>query len=78
MWKAGVRVKIDNESGIAKRKEIEFSIKKVTEGEKSKEMKENAKKWRDLVIKSLSEGNKLSHKVANFFFYSVLLSQYFI
>ena len=49
-------MKIDNESGIAKREEIEFSIKEVMEGEKSKEMKENAKKWRDLAIKSLSEG----------------------
>ena len=56
VWKVGVSVKIDNESGIAKREEIEFSIKEVMEGEKSKEMKENAKKWRDLAIKSLSEG----------------------
>ncbi|XP_013623541.1 PREDICTED: UDP-glycosyltransferase 74F2-like [Brassica oleracea var. oleracea] len=56
VWKVGVSVKIDNESGIAKKEEIEFSIKEVMEGEKSKEMKENAKKWRDLAIKSLSEG----------------------
>ena len=56
VWKAGVRVKIDNESRIAKTEEIEFSIKEVMEGEKSKEMKENAKKWRDLAVKSLSEG----------------------
>ncbi|XP_009133642.2 UDP-glycosyltransferase 74F2 [Brassica rapa] len=55
-WKVGVSVKTDKESGIAKREEIEFSIKEVMEGEKSEEMKENAKKWRDLAIKSLSEG----------------------
>ncbi|KAL0786265.1 hypothetical protein Bca101_002511 [Brassica carinata] len=56
VWKVGVSVKTDNESGIAKREEIEFSIKEVMEGEKSPYMKENAKKWRDLAIKSLSEG----------------------
>ncbi|CAN7103290.1 unnamed protein product [Brassica rapa subsp. narinosa] len=56
VWKAGVRVKMDEESGIVKREEIDFSIKEVMEGEKSKEMKENAKKWRDLAVKSLSEG----------------------
>ncbi|KFK37203.1 hypothetical protein AALP_AA4G227600 [Arabis alpina] len=56
VWKAGVRVKIDEESGIVKREDIEFSIKEVMEGEKSKEMKKNATKWRDLAVKSLSEG----------------------
>ncbi|KFK37205.1 hypothetical protein AALP_AA4G227800 [Arabis alpina] len=56
VWKVGVRVKTEKESGIAKREEIEFSIKEVMEGEESKEMKKNAKKWRDLAVKSLSEG----------------------
>ncbi|KAL1191228.1 Flavonol 7-O-beta-glucosyltransferase UGT74F1 [Cardamine amara subsp. amara] len=56
VWKVGIRVKAEKESGIAKREEIEFSIKEVMEGEKSKEMRENAKKWRDLAVKSLSEG----------------------
>ncbi|KAG7574808.1 UDP-glucuronosyl/UDP-glucosyltransferase [Arabidopsis suecica] len=56
VWKVGVRVKAEKESGIAKREEIELSIKEVMEGEKSKEMKENAGKWRDLAVKSLSAG----------------------
>uniref|UniRef100_A0A1J3ICJ9 Glycosyltransferase n=2 Tax=Noccaea caerulescens TaxID=107243 RepID=A0A1J3ICJ9_NOCCA len=56
VWKVGVRVKVEKESGIAKREEIEFSIKEVMEGKKSKEMKKNAEKWRDLAVKSLSEG----------------------
>ncbi|XP_010517963.1 PREDICTED: UDP-glycosyltransferase 74F1-like [Camelina sativa] len=56
VWKVGVRVKAEKESGIAKREEIELSIKEVMEGEKSKEMRENAKKWSDLAVKSLSEG----------------------
>ncbi|CAF2123934.1 hypothetical protein BRARA_C02227 [Brassica rapa] len=66
VWKAGVRVKIDNESRIAKREEIEFSIKEVMEGEKSKEMKENAKKWRDLAVKSLSEGGSTDINIDTF------------
>ena len=66
VWKAGVCVKIDNESGIAKRGEIEFSIKEVMEGEKSEEMKENAKKWRDLAVKSLSEGGSTDVNIDTF------------
>ncbi|WZY82334.1 hypothetical protein YC2023_028718 [Brassica napus] len=66
VWKAGVRVKIDNESRIAKREEIGFSIKEVMEGEKSKEMKENAKKWRDLAVKSLSEGGSTDINIDTF------------
>ncbi|KAJ4906507.1 UDP-glycosyltransferase 74F2 [Raphanus sativus] len=66
VWEAGVRVKIDNESGIAKREEIESSIKEVMEGEKSKEMKENAKKWRDLAVKSLSEGGSTDVNIDTF------------
>ncbi|CAH8383722.1 unnamed protein product [Eruca vesicaria subsp. sativa] len=66
VWKAGVCVKIDNESGIAKREEIEFSIKEVIEGERSEEMKENAKKWRDLAVKSLSEGGSTDVNIDTF------------
>ncbi|KAF8101250.1 hypothetical protein N665_0208s0037 [Sinapis alba] len=66
VWKAGVRVKIDEESGIVKREEIELSIKEVMEGKKSKEMKENAKKWRDLAVKSLSEGGSTDINIDTF------------
>ncbi|KAF8086046.1 hypothetical protein N665_0636s0018 [Sinapis alba] len=66
VWKVGVRVKIDNENGIAKREEIGFSIKEVMEGEKSEEMKENAKKWRDLAVKSLSEGGSTDINIEKF------------
>ncbi|CAN6823502.1 unnamed protein product [Brassica oleracea] len=66
VWKAGVRVKMDEESGIVKKEEIEFSIKEVMEGEKSKEMKENAKKWRDLAVKSLSEGGSTDVNIDTF------------
>nr|AVW82180.1 putative UDP-glucosyltransferase UGT74F5 [Barbarea vulgaris subsp. arcuata] len=66
VWKAGVRVKTDKESGIAKREEIEFSIKEVMEGEKSIELKKNATKWRDLAVKSLSEGGSTDINIDTF------------
>ncbi|EOA28647.1 hypothetical protein CARUB_v10024869mg [Capsella rubella] len=66
VWKAGVRVKTDKESGISKRTEIEFSIKEVMEGENSIEMKKNAKKWRDLAVKSLSEGGSTDINIDTF------------
>ncbi|VVB03292.1 unnamed protein product [Arabis nemorensis] len=66
VWKVGVRVKTEKESGIAKREEIEFSIKEVMEGEESKEMKKNAKKWRDLAVMSLSEGGSTDISIDEF------------
>lgn len=66
VWKAGVRVKTEKESGIAKREEIEFSIKEVMEGERSNEMKKNVKKWRDLAVKSLSEGGSTDINIDTF------------
>uniref|UniRef100_A0A1J3EHE9 Glycosyltransferase n=1 Tax=Noccaea caerulescens TaxID=107243 RepID=A0A1J3EHE9_NOCCA len=66
VWKCGVRVKIDKESGIAKREEIEISIKEVMEGETSKGMKENAKKLRDLAVKSLNEGGSTDINIDTF------------
>nr|5U6N_A Chain A, UDP-glycosyltransferase 74F2 [Arabidopsis thaliana]5U6N_B Chain B, UDP-glycosyltransferase 74F2 [Arabidopsis thaliana]5V2J_A Chain A, UDP-glycosyltransferase 74F2 [Arabidopsis thaliana]5V2J_B Chain B, UDP-glycosyltransferase 74F2 [Arabidopsis thaliana] len=66
VWKAGVRVKTEKESGIAKREEIEFSIKEVMEGERSKEMKKNVKKWRDLAVKSLNEGGSTDTNIDTF------------
>ncbi|CAN8286575.1 unnamed protein product [Cochlearia groenlandica] len=63
VWEVGVRVKAEKESGIAKREEIEFSIKEVMEGEKSIEMKKNAQKWRDLAIKSLSKGGSTDFNI---------------
>ncbi|CAA7050524.1 unnamed protein product [Microthlaspi erraticum] len=66
VWKVGVRVKAEKESGISKREEIEFCIKEVMEGEKSKEMKINAMKWRDLAVKSLCEGGSTDNNINTF------------
>ena len=55
VWKVGVRVKV-NEDGIVTREEVKSCIRQVMEGERSKEMKKNGEKWRELAIEAISEG----------------------
>ncbi|KAI3470321.1 hypothetical protein Pfo_026984 [Paulownia fortunei] len=55
VWGVGVRVRVDTD-GIVRREEIEGCIREVMEGEKGKEMKRNASKWRDLAKEAVSEG----------------------
>ena len=55
VWKVGIRVKVD-ENGIVGREEIEFCIREVIEGERGREMKENAIKWKGLALEAISEG----------------------
>ncbi|KAH9782711.1 UDP-glycosyltransferase 74F2 [Citrus sinensis] len=54
VWKVGVRVGVDGD-GIVKRDDIESCIREVMESESGREMKMNAKKWRDLAIEAVSE-----------------------
>lgn len=65
VWKVGVRVKVD-ENGIVGREEIQSCIKEVMEGERRKEMRENAKKWRDLAIEAISEGGTSDKNIDEF------------
>ncbi|GAY63364.1 hypothetical protein CUMW_224920 [Citrus unshiu] len=55
VWKVGVRVGVDGD-GIVRRDDIESCIREVMEGKSGREMKMNAKKWRDLAIEAVSEG----------------------
>ncbi|KAG8369397.1 hypothetical protein BUALT_Bualt14G0006900 [Buddleja alternifolia] len=55
VWCMGVRVRPDRDS-IVRREEIEGCIREVMEGEKGKELKNNATKWRDLAKAAVSEG----------------------
>ncbi|KAF5466129.1 hypothetical protein F2P56_016082 [Juglans regia] len=68
VWKVGLRVKVDKrESGnIARREEIESCIREVMEGERGKEMKENAKKWRALALAAVSEGGTSDKNIDEF------------
>uniref|UniRef100_A0A7N2KTQ3 Uncharacterized protein n=1 Tax=Quercus lobata TaxID=97700 RepID=A0A7N2KTQ3_QUELO len=55
VWKVGIKVKVD-ENGIVRREEIEFCIREVMEGERGREMKKDAMKWRCLALEAVSEG----------------------
>ncbi|XP_044465648.1 UDP-glycosyltransferase 74F2-like [Mangifera indica] len=55
VWKVGIRVRVE-ENGIVTREEIEKCVREVMEGERAKEMKMNAEKWRKLAIEAVSEG----------------------
>ncbi|GFS45903.1 UDP-glucosyltransferase 74F2 [Actinidia rufa] len=73
VWKVGIRVRV-GEKGIVWREEVETCIREVMEGEKGKELKKNAMKWKDLAKEAVSEGgtsdkdiddfvNKLTHSL---------------
>ncbi|KAK4566209.1 hypothetical protein RGQ29_002440 [Quercus rubra] len=65
VWKVGVRAKVC-ENGIVERAEIDFRIKEVMDGERGKYFQKNAKKWRDLAIKAVSEGGISDNNIDEF------------
>ena len=65
VWKVGVRFKVC-ENGIVERAKFYFCIKEVMEVERGKDFIENAKKWRDLSIKAISEGGSLDKNIDEF------------
>ncbi|XP_057957035.1 UDP-glycosyltransferase 74F2-like [Malania oleifera] len=66
VWKVGVQVKVDEESGIIGREEVERCVREVMEGERGKEMKRNAEKWRDLTKEAVSEGGSSDKNIDDF------------
>uniref|UniRef100_A0A2P2IIB4 Uncharacterized protein MANES_01G017800 n=1 Tax=Rhizophora mucronata TaxID=61149 RepID=A0A2P2IIB4_RHIMU len=65
VWKVGIRVKAD-ENGIVTREEIESCILEVTQGERGKELKNNAEKWRELAIEAISQGGTSDRNIDEF------------
>ncbi|KAL1060034.1 hypothetical protein V6Z11_1Z131900 [Gossypium hirsutum] len=55
IWEIGVRAKED-EVGVVRKDELLRCLKEVMEGDKSKEIKRNANKWRDSAMKTITEG----------------------
>ncbi|XP_057957038.1 UDP-glycosyltransferase 74F2-like [Malania oleifera] len=66
VWKVGVRAKVDKESGIVGREEVERCIREVMEGESGEEMKRNAEKWKDLTKEAVSEGGSSDKHINEF------------
>ncbi|KAL0282107.1 UNVERIFIED_CONTAM: UDP-glycosyltransferase 74B1 [Sesamum angustifolium] len=65
IWQVGVRAKED-EFGVASREEVLFCLKEVTEGERSEEMKRNARKWRELAKRAIDEGGSSDKAIDEF------------
>ncbi|XP_059277837.1 UDP-glycosyltransferase 74F2-like [Lycium ferocissimum] len=65
VWSVGVRVKV-SEKGIVGREEIEECVKTVLQGEKGKEMKKNAQKWKDLAKDAVNEGGTSDKNIEEF------------
>ncbi|KAM7484276.1 hypothetical protein LguiA_000285 [Lonicera macranthoides] len=55
VWRVGVRAEED-EKGNVRREEIVLCLKKVMEGERSREIRRNASRWRELSKEAISEG----------------------
>ncbi|KAL0421303.1 UNVERIFIED_CONTAM: UDP-glycosyltransferase 74B1 [Sesamum latifolium] len=65
IWRVGVRAKED-EFGIASREDVLFCLKEVMEGERSEEMKRNARKWRELAKRAIDEGGSSDKAIDEF------------
>ncbi|XP_074292041.1 UDP-glycosyltransferase 74E2-like [Silene latifolia] len=61
-WGIGVRVKA-NEDGFVTKEEIEMRIHEVMEGESAKEMRQNAKKWKQLAVEGGTSANNIQEFV---------------
>lgn len=54
----------DEDGNIVERKEIEFCIREVMEGDRAAEMRKNAKKWRNLAVQAIiSEGGSSDNNI---------------
>ncbi|KAI3467474.1 hypothetical protein Pfo_024137 [Paulownia fortunei] len=65
IWEVGVRARED-EFGIARREEVLFCLKEVMEGTRSKEMRSNVRKWRELAKKATDEGGSSDKSIDEF------------
>ena len=65
VWGVGVRARADKKRVIVGR-EIKRCIREVMDGKKSGEVKRNAKKWRELAEKAVSEGGSSDENLNEF------------
>lgn len=65
VWKVGVRVKV-GEDGIVGKEEIKACIGTVMEGDRAIEFKENALRWKQVVLQALGEGGSSMKNIDQF------------
>ncbi|KAJ0093005.1 hypothetical protein Patl1_26894 [Pistacia atlantica] len=65
VWQVGVRVRV-NEKGIVTREEIELCIREVMEGQRSKNIRRNSEKWKELAKEAVDEGGSSDKNIEEF------------
>ncbi|CDP08077.1 unnamed protein product [Coffea canephora] len=65
VWQTGLRVKL-NDKGFVGREEFEYCIRDITGGEREKEIRRNAKKWKELAIQAVGEGGSSDRNLEDF------------
>ncbi|KAK9146167.1 hypothetical protein Sjap_006070 [Stephania japonica] len=67
-WRVGVRARVDDHDTlrISRREEIERCVREVVEGERGREMKREALKWRSLAKEAVSVGGSTDRNIDEF------------
>ncbi|GLT64025.1 hypothetical protein SLA2020_365420 [Shorea laevis] len=65
VWKIGLKASVD-EKGLVKREAAEHCIREIMEGERGKEIKKNALKWRKLAKETVDEGGSSDKNIEEF------------
>ncbi|KAI3885448.1 hypothetical protein MKX03_036340 [Papaver bracteatum] len=66
MWNVGMRPKVD-ENGISRKKVIDLCVREIMEGgEKGKETRRNASKWKELAKQAMEEGGSSDKNIEEF------------
>ncbi|KAI7747002.1 hypothetical protein M8C21_011757 [Ambrosia artemisiifolia] len=67
VWRVGVRVKMDRGVAMVKREDVVLCLNEVMdEGERSLEIKKNARKWKELAKEAISEGGSSDKAIDEF------------
>ncbi|XP_030521769.2 mogroside IE synthase-like [Rhodamnia argentea] len=66
VWRMGLRPLADKERGVVRSEEIVHWIREVMEGERGKEMRENAGKWKRIAGEAAGEGGSSDRNIDEF------------
>ncbi|KAF7845128.1 UDP-glycosyltransferase 74G1 [Senna tora] len=65
VWKIGITARVD-EKGCFTREEVKECVKEIMEGERGKEMKENAMYWKNMARNAVDEGGSSDKNIEEF------------
>jgi pathogen-inducible salicylic acid glucosyltransferase len=65
VWKIGLKAPVD-EKGLVRRDALEHCVREIMEGERGKEIKKNAFKWRKLAKEAVDKGGSSDKNIEEF------------